>query len=105
MEHKASAVVALHQTGKKTCEILTALKSLGINRMFIYRTIKRFKESGSIKKRHGAGRKVSATCSRNIKIIRSRLKRNPRISMIKVAKETGLSRSSVMRICKKKTQD
>ena len=47
-----------------------------------------------------SGRPRSANNSRNRKIIKMRVKRNPKSSMRKVARETGLNREAVRRIAK-----
>ena len=101
MEDKRSAVVALYQNGRKPSEILNELKNTGVNRMFIYRTIKRFTETGSTKKRYGGGRKTIVRVPANVGKIRKRLRRNPRQSLRNVAKMTGISATSVRRIAKR----
>lgn len=102
MENKASAVITLHELGKKPCEILKELKGLKVNRMFIFRNIKRFVESGSTQKRYGGGRKPTATRPENIRKVRDRLRRNPRRSARKMAEDIGISKSSMGRILKLK---
>lgn len=68
----------------------------------VYRTIKRYVESGSTKKRAPRNRSSPVATSAIIKTVRERLRRNPRRSASKLAKELDLSRTTVMRILKDK---
>ncbi|KAL7743869.1 hypothetical protein ACLKA6_000273 [Drosophila palustris] len=51
--------------------------------------------------RPGRGRKSTVNHSSNRQIIRKRVKRNPRVSMSKIAPETGMKRESVRQMVKK----
>lgn len=102
MEVKASAVIALHLQGKRPCDILSELSLFKLNRQFVYRTIKRYSETGSTKKRYGGGRKATVTITKYVKRLRECLRRNPRRSLRKIARTTQISVTSVSRILKKK---
>lgn len=73
-----------------------------IYKSFVYRTIKRYEDTGSIKKRHKGGQSLTATSPANIKTVRERLRREPRRSGRKLAKELKISQDSVRRIIKNK---
>ncbi|KIH63514.1 hypothetical protein ANCDUO_06185 [Ancylostoma duodenale] len=100
MEDNHSAIVALYRSGMKPLQIFKELKSIGVSQSQVYRTIKRYLETGSSKKRHGGGRRETARIAANIGRLRKRLQRNPRQSSRKLSKSTGISRSTVMRIVK-----
>ena len=70
-------------------------------RKFIYRTIKRYRDIGNTTDRPRSGRPVSATNIRNRKVMWSRIWRNPRRSMRKIASEIKISRESVRTIVKR----
>ncbi|KAI6650052.1 hypothetical protein LOD99_10524 [Oopsacas minuta] len=69
-------------------------------RKLIYRTIKRYKDTGSTSDRQRSGRPTSATTTQKRKVIRSRIQRNPQRSMRKMALELKISRESVRTIVK-----
>ncbi|KAI6648714.1 hypothetical protein LOD99_7940 [Oopsacas minuta] len=69
-------------------------------RKLIYRTIKRYKDTGSTSDRQRSGRQTSATTTQKRKVIRSRIQRNPQRSMRKMALELKISRESVRTIVK-----
>ncbi|KIH64441.1 hypothetical protein ANCDUO_05252 [Ancylostoma duodenale] len=100
MEDNHSAIVALYRSGMKPLQIFKELKSIGVSQSQVYRTIKRYLENGSSKKRHGGDRRRTARIAANIGRLRKRLRRNPRQSSRKLSKSTGISRSTVMRIVK-----
>lgn len=102
MEFKRSSVISLYLAGKSCPAIARDLKVLNINKMFVYRTIKRYKETGSVKKRHGGGRKKTATSSEMVRKVKARIGRNPRQSARKLAADLAISDRSVRDILKKK---
>ena len=59
MEMKKHAILALHMTSKRPKEIVTALNHLGLGRSLVYRSIKRYRETCSVKNRYRGGRKPS----------------------------------------------
>ena len=69
-------------------------------RKLIYRTIKRYRDTGSTSDRQRSGRPTSATTTQKRKVIRSRIQRNPQRSMRKMALELNISRESVRTIVK-----
>lgn len=102
MDYKRNAVIRLYQCKKRPCEILKALKDFEINRQFIYRTIKRFNETGSVKKRVSGGKSPSATCPDMVRKVKAQIARNPRRSSNQIAKKLKISDRSVRRILKDK---
>lgn len=58
---KRKAVIALYLEGKTNIQIRRARPKLKLGEQFVRRTIKRFEETGSIKKRFGGGRKRNST--------------------------------------------
>ena len=57
MEFKRNSVIALYLSGKSQPAIVRELSHLKVNKMFVYRTIKRYNDTGSIAKRYGGGPK------------------------------------------------
>ncbi|EYC05390.1 hypothetical protein Y032_0082g1554 [Ancylostoma ceylanicum] len=100
MEDNHSTIVALYRPGKKPLQIFGELKSVGVSQSQVYRTIKRYLEAGSSKKRYGGSRRRTVRIAANIGKLRKRLQRNPRQSSRKLSKGTGISRSTVARIMK-----
>ena len=98
-EQNRHAVIALHKTGKSKSDIFKTLKSLGINRMFVWRTIDRFTATQSIKDRPRSGRKRSVRTKNTIKAVENRIRRNP-LRKQKIMREMGISPRSMSRIIK-----
>ena len=100
MDMKRNAVIALHLGKKSTIEIVRLLKHLEIDRWFVYRTIKRYNETGSVNDRPRSGRPKSATSKKIVKNVRDRIRRNPGRSANEMAKEMNVSSSSMQRLLK-----
>lgn len=100
MEFKRESVISLYLAGKSQPEIVRELKHLNVNKVFVYRTITRYNDTGSIAKRHGGGHQKTATSSEMVQKVSKRLERNPRRSANQMAKELGVSDRSVRRILK-----
>ncbi|XGW33702.1 hypothetical protein V3C99_017823, partial [Haemonchus contortus] len=80
----------------------TIAETLSVSRRTVDSTIKRFKELGTLEDRPGRGRKTTATSTRNVKVVRDMVRRNPKRSMRKIAKKLGISHTSARRIVKEK---
>ena len=79
---KRIAIVELFKAGKPQKEIC---KDLKVNRMLVWRTLKRYKEIGNVQNQPGQGRPGSASTSELIR--KSRVVwRNPKRSIRKTAK-------------------
>ena len=100
MEFKRNSVIALYLAGKSQPAIVRELSHLKVNKMFVYRTIKRYNDTGSIAKRYGGGPKKTATTPEMVRKVKARLERNPRRSGRKMAKELKISQDSIRRILK-----
>ena len=87
MESQRCAVVELHRIGKPASEILKALKLSKSRRSFVYRTIQRHNETGSVNDRNRSGCPRTATTPEVKKKNASRIAGNPRRSMRKMAGE------------------
>ncbi|XP_054713697.1 uncharacterized protein LOC129223154 [Uloborus diversus] len=97
MSNKRVAILELFRQGKRQCEIV---RLLGVGKDVVSKAIKRYKKLGHDGRCPGSGRKRTVNTSANRKIIKNRVQRNPRISMRKIARETGVSERSVRRMAK-----
>lgn len=104
IEQKRSAVIALFLAGKCQKDIVRELSAIPVCRSFVHRTVKRYLETGSTKKRYGGGRQATVVTPAMVKIVKKRLKRNPRRSATKLAKDLNISDRSLRRILKDKLQ-
>uniref|UniRef100_A0A6P4F0R8 Uncharacterized protein LOC108045962 n=1 Tax=Drosophila rhopaloa TaxID=1041015 RepID=A0A6P4F0R8_DRORH len=100
MDFKRNSVIALHLAGKSQPSIVRELKLLKVNKVFVYRTITRYNDTGSIAKRHGGGHQKTATSREMVQKVKKRLERNPRRSANQMAKELKISDRSIRRILK-----
>nr|CAD2146397.1 unnamed protein product [Meloidogyne enterolobii] len=73
---------------------------LDVPKSTVQDTIKKFCNHGTTKNLQKSGRPRSVSTSKNIKMIKMRVHRNSRLSMRKVARETGISGTTVRRIAK-----
>ena len=80
---KQIAIVELFKGGKPQKEICKELK---VNRMLVWRTLKRYKESGNVQNQPEQGRPRSASISKLIRKSREIVRRNPKRSIWKTAK-------------------
>ncbi|CAG4939817.1 unnamed protein product [Parnassius apollo] len=99
---KRNSVISLYLEGKANIEIRRALPNLKLNEKFVHRTIKRYSETGSIKKRYGGGRRCTGTAPVVVVKVRHRLDRNPARSAKQLAQDLNVSNRSVHRILKEK---
>lgn len=93
------AVVQLHKGGMKTADII---RTTGYKKRTVYDAVKRYKETGGTADRHRSGRPTIATTPENINKVRCRIRRNPEVSMNKMATELGISRERVQNIVSRK---
>lgn len=66
----------------------------------MYRTIKRYNETGNVKDRPRSGRPKTATTKEIVNKVRDRIKQNPRLSATQLAKDMNVSQESMQRILK-----
>lgn len=102
MEGKRSRVITLYNEGFKAWEIVKQLGELKVNRKFVYRCVKWYKETGLTVKPETRGRPTTATTPAIVQRVRCRIQRNPRQSARKLAKSLKISDRSIRRILTKK---
>lgn len=100
MDVKRELIVNLFKQKMKPKDILKHLKMQGVNRKLIYRTIKRFKKTGSYKIKPKTGRKRTIRTKKTVKKVRERIRRNPAQSMNKIAKDLNVSQTTIRRLVK-----
>jgi len=100
MEFKRNSVIALYLGGNSQTAIVRQLQHLNVNKMFVYRTITRYNETGSIAKRNRGGPKKTATSKEMIRKVKKRIQRNPRQSANQLAARLHVSRYSIQTILK-----
>ena len=98
MDRERAAIIELFRSGKTAADILKALNFPMKRRNFVYRTISRFRETGSLSDKPRSGRPVTVTTRQMRSVVRSRVWRNPRRSVRKMALELKISRGSIRRI-------
>ena len=91
-------IISHHLSGSSPTEILKKLSTDNVNRMLVYRTIKRYRDTGSVNDRHRSGRPTTTRTVRIRKAMRSRITRNPKRSMRKMAIELGTNRESLRKL-------
>ncbi|XP_014788625.1 uncharacterized protein LOC106882455 [Octopus bimaculoides] len=100
VEWKRKFIIEQHEKGMCPPEIFKLGKNLKINRMLIKRTIDRYQETSSIKDRQRSGHPRTSRTPKLIKNVREKIRRNPRRSMRRMAKEEQTSPRITRRICK-----
>lgn len=100
LEERRARVITLHLAGKRPCEILCEIRREGFTKLFIHRTIARYKETSSISDRKRTGRPRSARTRELIKQVRERIRRNPERSQNQLAKQLNTSRTAIQNVIK-----
>ena len=95
---KRIAIVELFKAGKSQKEIC---KDLKVNRMLVWRTLKRYKKRINVQNRPGQGRFRSPRTSKLIKATREKIRRNPKRSIRKTAKEANVSYGTMFTILRR----
>lgn len=103
MDRKTKRVLILqkHRDGKTVMEIT---KDLKIPQSTVSNILKRYKNSNDLSDKPRSGRPCSARSKNNIKIVRERIRRNPRRSMRKMGRDLKIDEKSVRNIVKKDLQ-
>ena len=101
MDGERSTIIKLFKDGKTTGDILKILCIPETRRKVVYRIIKRFQETNSVKDRARSGRLVSVTTTQMRKVVRSRILRNPRQSMRKMAAQLDMCPKSLRTFVKR----
>ena len=97
MSSKRTAVIELFKKGTRQCDIS---RLLGMPKQTVSDTVRRYRELGHSGDRPGRGRKRSVNTPSVRRKITKRIKRNPRVSMRKIAREIEVNRETVRRIAK-----
>lgn len=98
IKYKRERILELFLEGKKLCEILCLTQKLGINRMCIYRTISPYNKRGSVQPVNWGGSQRSVWTKKMIKVIRERIRRNPRQSQRKLDRKLKVSLGTINNI-------
>jgi AraC-like DNA-binding protein len=97
MSAQRGAIISLYEAGKRQCEIV---RLLGISRQLVSSAIKRYDELGHLGDRPGRGRKRTVRTPRLRHIVKQRLTRNPQAKVRKMARDLGVSHSTLQRVVK-----
>ena len=92
---KRAAIIQLHRAGHSNSKIMKLLKA---PKSTVCDTILRFQELGTMEDRDRSGRPRSARTPAKIKALRERIRRNPKRSLRKTAKDMNISHESVRTI-------
>ncbi|VDO97889.1 unnamed protein product [Heligmosomoides polygyrus] len=87
-ESERITVVELHKTGMRTADIV---RTTGFKQRTVYKIVRRYKETGGTSDRPRSGRPTTATTPENINKVRCRIRRNPEVSMNKMATDLGIT--------------
>lgn len=98
-QNQRVTAVELHKAGMKTADIV---RMTGFKPASVYRAVKRYKDTGGTADSPRSGRPITATSPENVNKLRCRIRRNPEVSMNKMADQLGISRERVQNIVKKK---
>ena len=90
---KRTAIVEMLKNGNSRQDIS---KSQKVNRMLVWKTLKRYEETGYIQNRLGQGRLRTARAPKLVKSTREKIKRNPERSIQNLAKESNVSYGRTM---------
>ena len=84
---KRTAIVELFKAGNSRQDIY---KSLKVSRILVWRTLKRYDETGEIQNRPGQDRPRTARTPKLVKSTREKIRRNPKRSIQNLAKEPNI---------------
>lgn len=101
MDSSREQVKILHLQGLTNIQIRQKLSHLKLSRLFVYRTIKRYEETGTIVPKKKPGKKRTVRTPAVIKAVKERIRRNPARSGRKMAREMNMSHFAMQSILKK----
>ena len=101
MEKERTAIIELFVHNNSQSEIMKLLNIPRSRRKFVYRTIKRYQDTGSILDKPRSGRPVTVTTKKMKNVVRCRIWRNPRRSLRKMASDLKISQGSLRKIVKR----
>jgi len=96
--HNRVCVVGLHKAVKSTEQIFSFLKPFGTSSKFVYRTVKRYTDTGDVIDRPRSGRPRTVRSKMIIKAVRSRIRRNPLRKQKVIVRDMNISLRRVSRI-------
>jgi len=96
--HNRVCVVGLHKAIKSTGQIFSLLKPLGISSKFVYRTVKRYTDTGDVVDRPQRGRPRTVRSKMIIEAVCSRIRRNPLRKQKVIVRDMNISLRTVSRI-------
>ncbi len=88
------------ERGLRPCDIFKLVKPHGIKLDFVYRTVRRLRDTGSIKDRPRSGRPRTARTKPRIKRVREKIRRKPQRSARKLAKAEKIDERSMRSLLK-----
>ncbi|XP_031634454.1 uncharacterized protein LOC116347855 [Contarinia nasturtii] len=100
MDVKRQLILNLHKRGFRNIDIFRQLQNEQVCMTFIERTIKRYKERGTVDIQKKPGRKRSVRTKALIKQVKANIRRNRQRSVRKLAQEHNISRSSMRHVLK-----
>lgn len=100
MDVKRQLVLHLHKRGFRKVDIFRRLQNENFTKLFIHRTIKRYKEHGTVDIQKKIGRKRSVRTKKIIKCVREKIRRNCQRSANQLAKEHKVSDYTMRKIQK-----
>jgi AraC-like DNA-binding protein len=100
MDAKRHLIIDLHKRGFRNIDIFRKLQNINICKKLIDRTIKRFKELGTVDIQKKTGRKRSVRTKNLIRNVKDKIRRNRGRSARKLAQEHNVSRSTMRRVLK-----
>ena len=98
MSELRKVILQKHQAGKTNKQICQELSEFHVSRWMVYRTLRRFRETGKLSDRKRTGRPRSVRTRQKIKVVKERVRRNPARSIRKMAKDLNISECTMRRI-------
>ena len=95
---KRTAIVELFKAGNSKQDISMSLK---VNRMLVWRTVKRYEETGDVQNRPGQGRPRTVRTPKLINSTREKIRRNPKRTIQKLAKQSNVSYGTMSTVLRK----
>ena len=75
MEFKRDSVIALYLAGRLQVATVRALQCINVNKSFVSRIIARYRDTGSVARRQGSGRKNTTISAEMVRKVKKRLGR------------------------------
>lgn len=95
---RREAIIQLNKVGKSRRHIAKALKTMKVTKSTNFDTIRRYKETNSVKYRPKSGRQRSVRTQQLIYLLRMKVSRNPRRPIRQMALEAEVKHESMPRL-------